>query len=115
MLRPGGAFLYADSRMTHKVPKVAAALEDVGLRGEIHDITDNVCRACEEDAPRRLRLLRSAVPWPYRVLFARRMKSYAGLPGSRMYEKFRTHRRAYFMGCLCKNASRATSCSTHPS
>ncbi|HVN37210.1 MAG TPA: hypothetical protein VMW19_03435 [Myxococcota bacterium] len=34
------------------------------------------------------------------MLFASRMKSYAGIPGSRMYEKFRTHRRLYFMGCL---------------
>lgn len=101
--------------MAHNVPRVAAALERVGLRGELHDITDNVCRACEEDATRRLRLLRAAVPWPYRMLFASRMESYAGVPGSRMYEKFRTHRREYFMGCLRKSASHATSCSTHPS
>jgi SAM-dependent methyltransferase len=100
VLRTGGAFLYADSRLARKVPAVAATLESVGLFGELHDITEHVRRSCEEDSERRLRLLRSAVPWPYRVLFASRMKSYAGIPGSRMYEKFRTHRRSYFMGCL---------------
>jgi SAM-dependent methyltransferase len=100
VLRPGGAFLYADSRMAHKVAKVAATLESVGLCGELRDITENVRRSCEEDTPRRLRLLRTVIPWPARPLLARRMKSYAGVTGSRMYEKFRTHRRAYFMGCL---------------
>jgi SAM-dependent methyltransferase len=100
VLRSGGGFLYADSRLTRKVPIVVATLESVGLLGELHDITEPVRRSCEEDSARRLRLLRSVVPWPYRVLFASRMKSYAGIPGSRMYEKLRTHRRLYFMGCL---------------
>jgi SAM-dependent methyltransferase len=104
VLRPGGAFLFADSRMARMVARVEAALEGAGLQGKLHDITEHVRRACEEDTPRRLRLLRAAVPWPYRVLFASRMKSYAAVTGSRMYEKFRTHRRKYFMGCLRKGA-----------
>ena len=106
VLRPGGAFLYADSRITRKVPKIASALETAGLRGELYDITDNVRRSCDEDTPRRLRLLRAAIPWPFRPLFASGMKSYAGVTGSHMHEKFRTHRREYFMGCLHSSGPR---------
>ncbi|HVN37209.1 MAG TPA: class I SAM-dependent methyltransferase [Myxococcota bacterium] len=62
VLRAGGAFLYADSRLAHKVPGVAATLESVGLCGELLDITEHVRCSCEEDSARRLRLLQAAVP-----------------------------------------------------
>jgi SAM-dependent methyltransferase len=102
VLRPGGAFLYADSRIAHKLPRIRSALKAAGLDGELRDITENVRRACEEDTPRRLRLVRSALPWHGRWLLARRAQSYAGIKGSRMYEKFRTRKRVYFMGCAVK-------------
>ena len=105
VLRNGGVFLYADSRMMKKIPRVEAALAASGLRGELHDITEHVRRACEEDTPRRLRLLRAAVPWRYRVLLGRQIRSYLGVTGSHMYEKFRTHRREYFMACLSKDGA----------
>jgi len=100
VLRPGGAFLYADSRMSHNVPKISRSLESAGLHGELRDITENVRRSCEEDTPRRLQQLRDAAPWPIGPLLASRLKSYAGVTGSRMYEKFRTHKREYFLACL---------------
>lgn len=104
VLRPGGAFLYADSRIAHKLPRIGGALKAAGLEGELRDITENVRRACEEDTPRRLRLVRAALPWFGRWLVARRAQSYAGVTGSRMYEKFRTRKRVYFMGCVVKQA-----------
>jgi SAM-dependent methyltransferase len=100
VLRPGGAFLFADSRGPRKVPRVSRALGEAGLDGDLHDITDHVLRACDEDASRRLRLIHELVPWSLRWILVRRAKRYAAIPGSRMYEKFRTHRRVYFMGCL---------------
>jgi SAM-dependent methyltransferase len=103
VLRPGGAFLYADSRISRKVPKISNSLERAGLHGELRDITENVRRSCEEDTPRRLQLLHDGLPWPLGALLATRLKSYAGVTGSRMYEKFRTHKREYFMGCLRKS------------
>ena len=107
VLRPGGAFLYADSRIAHKLARIGGALKAAGLHGELRDITDHVQRACEEDTPRRLRLVRAALPWPHRLLLARRAASYTGVVGSRMYEKFRTRRRVYFMGCARKQAETA--------
>jgi SAM-dependent methyltransferase len=107
VLRPGGAFLYADSRIAKKVERIAEALKAAGLHGELRDITDHVRRACEEDTPRRLRLVRAALPWPYRLLLARRAASYTGVVGSRMYEKFRTRRRIYFMGRAVKQTESA--------
>ncbi|HVN38517.1 MAG TPA: class I SAM-dependent methyltransferase, partial [Myxococcota bacterium] len=102
VLHDGGMFLYADSRGFRKIPRVEAALAAAGLRGELHDVTDRVRLACEEDTPRRLRLLRTVVPWPYRLVFGSRIRSYLGVTGSVMYEKFRTHRRTYFIACLRK-------------
>ena len=104
VLRPGGAFLYADSRIAHKLPRIGGALQAAGLEGELRDITDHVRQACEQDTPRRLRLVRAALPWFGRWLLARRAQSYAGVTGSRMYEKFRTRKRVYFMGCVVKQA-----------
>jgi ubiquinone/menaquinone biosynthesis C-methylase UbiE len=108
VLRPGGAFLYADSRIAHKLPRISGALKTAGLEGELRDITENVRRACEEDTPRRERLVREALPWIGRLLLARRAQSYAGVTGSRMYEKFRTRKRVYFMGCVVKQADAVT-------
>jgi ubiquinone/menaquinone biosynthesis C-methylase UbiE len=108
VLRPGGVFLYADSRIAHKLPRIQGALKAAGLEGELRDITENVRRACEEDTPRRLRLVRAALPWAGRMLLARRAQSYAGVTGSRMYEKFRTRKRVYFMGCAVKRTDAAS-------
>jgi ubiquinone/menaquinone biosynthesis C-methylase UbiE len=102
VLRSGGAFLYADSRMRQHVPRAMQLLSKIGFKGNFQDITSNVARACELDSERRRALIRSGVPWPYRVLMRRRLDSYAGIAGSATYQKFRTHRREYFMACMMK-------------
>jgi SAM-dependent methyltransferase len=102
VLRGGGAFLYADSRIAHKLFHIRKALERAGLEGELLDVTQHVQLACEQDTPRRLQLVNEALPWPARLLLGRRARSYAGVTGGRMYEKFRTRRRIYFMTCALK-------------
>ena len=102
VLRSDGAFLYADSRMQQHVPRSMQLLHKIGFKGNFRDITSNVARACELDSERRRALIRSGVPWPYRVLMRRKLDSYAGIAGSAKYQKFRTHRREYFMACMMK-------------
>ncbi len=100
VVRPGGAFLYADSRIPSKLAPMEEALREAGFRGVLRDVTAHIVRACEEDTSRRVGLLRRAVPGVCRIVLRRRLESYLGLRGSRMYEKFRTRRRIYFMSCL---------------
>lgn len=102
VLRSGGAFLYADSRMRQHVPRPVKLLHKAGFKGDLRDVTSNVARACELDTERRRALIRSGVPWPYRVLMRRKLDNYAGIAGGATYRKFRTPRREYFMGCMMK-------------
>lgn len=102
VLRSGGMFLYADSRMQQHVPRSVQLLHNIGFEGTFSDITSNVARACQLDCERRRALIRKGVPWAYRVLARRKLESYAGIVGSATYRKFESHRREYFMSCLTK-------------
>lgn len=104
VLRPGGAFLYADSRRAEDVEPVSAKLAAAGLEGVFRDITDNVVAACRADSPRRLALIRSRAPWALRLLLEDELRSYAAVEGSRKFEAFRGGRRRYLMTCARKPA-----------
>ena len=51
-------------------------------RGELRDITPNVVSACELDAERRRGIIRSGVPWYYRLLFSGSFERYSGYTGN---------------------------------
>ena len=73
-----------------------------GLAGEFQDITENVLAACRQDSQRRLRLIENRVPWIYRLMFGRELRSYAAVEGSKKFEAFLTRRRRYVMTCAIK-------------
>ena len=102
MLRPGGVFLYCDSRKPEAAAAVAFMLGESGLAGAFRDITDHVLQACDEDSDRRLRMLRARVRGLHWWLFGRALRSYAAVKGSRKYEAFRTRQRLYMMTCAVK-------------
>jgi ubiquinone/menaquinone biosynthesis C-methylase UbiE len=102
VLRPGGTFLYCDSRKAEMAGEVARMLGEAGLAGEFRDITDNVLAACRADSARRERLIRSQAPWFYRLLFGRELRSYAAVVGSAKFKAFESRRRIYVMTCAVR-------------
>ncbi|MGH6943282.1 MAG: class I SAM-dependent methyltransferase, partial [Geminicoccaceae bacterium] len=103
VLAPKGVFLYADSRARGKVPDLERLAQEMGLSGRFIDITGNVVSACELDSRRRRALIRTGVPWHYRMLLTRRLERYAAVPGSRKFERFRRRDRIYFMARMIKS------------
>ncbi len=95
-----GRFLYADHRTRRKVDRLEQHARAAGLAGRLRDITANVVQACELDSERRRALIRSGVPWWYRLLGRRQVERYAALPGTQSFERFRNRDRIYFIACL---------------
>ncbi|TWT11534.1 class I SAM-dependent methyltransferase [Reyranella sp. CPCC 100927] len=102
VLRPGGAFLYCDTRRARDVPGTTQALRDAGFDATFNDITDHVIAACRQDSVRRRQLIRTRVPWLYRILLRRALENYAAIEGSRKFAKFRSRHRVYLMTCAIK-------------
>jgi len=102
VLRPGGAFLYCDTRRAADVTRTTQALRHAGFEAAFSDITDHVIEACRHDSVRRRQLIRSQVPWPYRVVLRRALANYAAIDGSRKFEKFRSRHRLYLMTCAIR-------------
>ena len=100
VLHPEGRFLYADYRARKKLPRLEQQARRAGLAGELHDITKNVVRACELDAERRRRIIRSGLPWYARMLVGSSLEAYSGLPGTPNFERFRSGERTYFLTCM---------------
>ena len=90
MLSPQGRILYADYRTRRKIPRLEQLALASGLAGELRDITKNVVSACELDAERRRGVIRSGVPWFYRLLLSGHFERYAALPGTFTFERFST-------------------------
>lgn len=107
VLRPGGVFLYCDSRREEDAVRVPQLLAQAGLHGEFRDITANVLEACRLDSARRRRLIEDRAPWILRTLLGKELRSYAGIEGSAKYEAFRSGRRTYVMVCAVKSAAQA--------
>lgn len=102
VLKPGGVFLYCDSRKADMAAPVARMLAQAGLAGEVRDITANVLEACRLDSARRRRLIEARAPLAYRLLFGKELRSYAGIEGSAKYQAFASGRRIYVMTCAVK-------------
>ena len=100
VLHPRGRFLYADYRTRRKVPMLEELARAAGLAGELRDITRNVVSACELDAERRQRIIRSGLPWHARLLLGSSLEGYAGLPGTSTFERFHSGDRLYFLTCM---------------
>lgn len=108
VLSPQGRFLYADYRTRRKIPRLEQLALASGLAGELRDITKNVVSACELDAERRRGVIRSGVPWFYRLLLSGHFERYAALPGTFTFERFRNGDRMYFLTCMTPRNSEAT-------
>lgn len=106
VLRPDGVFLYCDTCPSEEVAASENMMRDAGFDAEFRDITDNVAEACRADSPRRLAVIRNRTPWLYAMLFAREVRQYAGVVGSRKFEEFRSGRRVYFMARAVKSAGK---------
>jgi ubiquinone/menaquinone biosynthesis C-methylase UbiE len=102
VLRPGGVFLFADFRTQWHACDLEARLRHIGFEGKLHDITDNVARACALDSGRRLRLIQTATPWYYRPLIVDLLQRYACVEGTSRLEKFRNRSQVYLIACMIK-------------
>jgi SAM-dependent methyltransferase len=107
VLRPGGLFLYCDSRRGEGADAVAHQFRASGLAGEFRDITDNVVAACRADTPRRLAMIRRRAPWWLRLLLGRDLRNYAAVEGSAKFEAFAARRRLYLMTCAVRPPRRS--------
>lgn len=102
VLRPGGAFLYADYRRPHLIPTLQQQMGESGLIGSLHNITQNVAEACRLDSQRRQKILQDSLPWYYRLLFNKRLANYGALEGSPKFQAFQNNERFYFLTCAVK-------------
>jgi ubiquinone/menaquinone biosynthesis C-methylase UbiE len=102
VLRPQGAFLYADYRRPHLMLDLEQQMHEAGLEGEFRNITSNVAEACRLDSERRRQLIRQFLPWHLQLLFRKQLANYGAIEGSRKYEAFQTNRRFYFLTCAIK-------------
>jgi ubiquinone/menaquinone biosynthesis C-methylase UbiE len=105
VLRPGGVFLYCDTRRPDRIARTSAALHEAGLAGELRDVTANVVEACRLDTPRRQALMRRRIPWLYRFVLRKVLWNYAAVAGSERFDDFQEGRRQYIMACAVKNAA----------
>jgi hypothetical protein len=94
VLRPGGAFLYADFRPRQELAAWGAALVNADFRIEAErDLTPGVVAALDADDERKRSLIATLVDRPLAGIF----RQFAGLRGTAIYDELRT-------GALCYRA-----------
>jgi ubiquinone/menaquinone biosynthesis C-methylase UbiE len=87
VLRPGGAFLYADFRPREEVDAWRAALVGAGFRLEAErELTPGVVAALDADDERKRSIIASVVDRPLAGIF----RQFAGLRGTAIYDELRT-------------------------
>jgi SAM-dependent methyltransferase len=87
VLRPGGAFLYADFRPREEVARWRTALGDAGFRVDAErDLTPGVLAALDADDDGKRSMIASLVDRPLRGVF----NQFAGLRGTMIYDDFRS-------------------------
>lgn len=87
VLRPGGAFLYADFRPREDLPAWRAALAASGLRIESErDLTPGVVAALDADDDRKRSMIAGLVDRPLAGIF----RQFAGLRGTAIYDELRS-------------------------
>jgi ubiquinone/menaquinone biosynthesis C-methylase UbiE len=92
VLRPAGAFLFADVRFSEDLPALRGLFHRCGLAIDAEqDLTPGVVCAMEQDTERRLGLVeRHAPPW-----LARLSRQWAGVKGSPIHQALTSGRMAY--------------------
>lgn len=99
VLKPGGHFMIADSRLAGEIEKFTQPLKDSGM--EIlneTEITPNVVKALEQDSERRSNLIEKHVPAWYKSYF----REFAGTLGTNTFNDYKNRRRIYMSAVLKK-------------
>jgi ubiquinone/menaquinone biosynthesis C-methylase UbiE len=92
VLRPGGAFLYADFRPREELDAWRAALLDAGFRVDAErDLTPGVLAALDADDDGKRSMIASLIDGPLKGVF----RQFAGLRGTAIYDELRTGALAY--------------------
>jgi SAM-dependent methyltransferase len=100
VLRPDGAFLYADFRPAAELPAWRAALAAAGFSSVVErDLTPGVVAALDEDDARKRALIDEMIDRPLGRLF----HQFAGLRGTEIYEELRSGALSY-RGFTCRRA-----------
>lgn len=106
VLRPGGYFLFADIRRLDSVPLLRDQIRRSGLLVlQEEQITANVFRALELDAERKSALMTKVAPKYLPRLLYGLAYGFAGLPGSPIFERFRTGASQYLRFVMQKQWS----------
>jgi SAM-dependent methyltransferase len=101
VLRPGGALLFADLRSRDGANALSAQFGTSGLRVEEEvDITAQVLAALRDDSARKVGLIHTWIPRPFR----RPLRVFAGIEGTRNYAGFESGRLRYLSARLTKDA-----------
>lgn len=99
VLRPSGHFLFADFREAQELPLLAQQIANAGLQiVRQRDITRNVVAALHADNARKTAQIRTLAP-AWLVGF---FEEFAGAPGSRIHDRFRTEDEVYVSYVLQK-------------
>lgn len=86
VLRPGGAFLFADFRDRDRIAELDEQLGRSGMTlVDKTDITPNALRALDLDHEERMALIRKTVP----SFLLKAAQEFAGIKGSHIYDRFR--------------------------
>jgi ubiquinone/menaquinone biosynthesis C-methylase UbiE len=86
VLRPGGAFLYADFRPREELPAWRAALAAAGFRVDLErDLTPGVVAALDADDAGKRSVIASLIDRPLQSVF----RQFAGLRGTAIYDELR--------------------------
>ncbi|MBN2007406.1 MAG: class I SAM-dependent methyltransferase [Anaerolineae bacterium] len=92
VLRVGGHFLFADFRDRERLPELETQLLGTGMQiCRKRDITPNVVGALDQDHARKLAQIRQGSP----QLLAGLLEQFAGIKGTRIYERFKNRLSIY--------------------
>ncbi len=97
VLRPDAQFIYVDSRSPRRLGILEQRLVEAGFDGKLVNITNNIVRACLLDSDRRRRLIRNGIPWYTHMFFKKRLMHWAGIEGSRKFDRLLNGQRIYFI------------------
>lgn len=99
VLKPGGHFMIADSRLAAEIEKFTEPLKESGMELlNLTEITPNVVKALKQDSERRSSLIEKHVPGWYKSYF----KEFAGTLGTNTFNDYESRRRIYMSAVLKK-------------
>lgn len=99
VLRPGGHFFFADLRSTEGAEQLRRQLDSCGLQvATVDDISASVVAALRIDNERKLELIESWIPRPFRPA----MRAFAGIEGTMNYRRLQNGTWQYLAARLIK-------------